>query len=137
MLTHRNMVANLAQIQASLQHGPDDVILAVLPFFHIYGMQVLMNGGLAFGSTVVTMAKFDLEPYLESLAKYRVTRGYVAPPVVVALAKHPNLDSYDLSAMRYLFSGAAPLDGSMSAPLAPAPAPDASGTPDSLLDTAD
>jgi acyl-CoA synthetase (AMP-forming)/AMP-acid ligase II len=114
VLTHRTVVANLVQMQAMLDHGSDDVLLAVLPFFHIYGMQVLMNLGLASGSTVVTMPRFELAAYLEALAAYRVTRAYVAPPIVVALAKHPSVDACDLSALRVVLSAAAPLDGELA-----------------------
>ncbi len=114
MLTHRNLVANLAQMQATVSHGPDDTVLAVLPMFHIYGLQVLMNLSLAHGATVVTMSKFELEPYFAALASHRVTRGYVAPPIVVALAKHPIVDEYDLSALRCVYSAAAPLDSELA-----------------------
>jgi acyl-CoA synthetase (AMP-forming)/AMP-acid ligase II len=110
MLTHRNLVANIVQIGTTAEIGDDDVTLAVLPFFHIYGMQVLMNAGLAYGATIVTMAKFDLGPYLTAMEKYGVTRAYVAPPIVVALAKAPQVDDHDLSKVKAIFSGAAPLD---------------------------
>lgn len=74
-----------------------------------------MNGGLAFGATVVTMPRFDLATYLRALQDHRVTRAYVAPPIVVALAKHPSVEGHDLSALRFVFSGAAPLDAELAA----------------------
>jgi acyl-CoA synthetase (AMP-forming)/AMP-acid ligase II len=111
MLTHRNLVANLVQCQPILSDvGPNTRILAVLPFFHIYGMQVLMNNGLYIGGVVVTLPKFDLPEFLRVIAEHKTDRVYIAPPVAVALAKHPIVDQYDLSAMKTLFSGAAPLD---------------------------
>ena len=64
MLTHRNLVANLCKIEAGLAVEDDEVALAVLPFFHIYGMQVLINGLLAQGITIVTLPRFDLEQAL-------------------------------------------------------------------------
>jgi acyl-CoA synthetase (AMP-forming)/AMP-acid ligase II len=110
MLTHRNLVANLLQTHHSIHIlGPEDVVIGVLPFFHIYGMVVVMNLSLYLGATVVTMPRFELEPFLATLQKYRVTFANVVPPIVLALAKHPVVDNYDLSALRAVFSGAAPL----------------------------
>jgi acyl-CoA synthetase (AMP-forming)/AMP-acid ligase II len=109
MLTHRNLVANVAQVLSGADIRDDETFIAVLPFFHIYGMQVLMNTGLRAGVTIVTMPRFDLEEFLRLHQQYGVTRSFVAPPIVVALAKHPMVDDYDLSALRQVFSGAAPL----------------------------
>ena len=114
MLTHRNLVANLAQSQPLFTVVPDTRVLAVLPFFHIYGMTVVLNLGLYTGATVVTLPKFDLETFLRTIQDYRTNRVYIAPPVAVALAKHPIVDQFDLSAMETLFSGAAPLDAELA-----------------------
>jgi acyl-CoA synthetase (AMP-forming)/AMP-acid ligase II len=115
MLTHRNLVANIAQVLAPAGLGETDTIMAVLPFFHIYGMQVLMNTGLRAGATVVTMPRFDLEEFLRLHQEHRVTRSFVAPPIVVALAKHPIVEQYDLSHVEQFFSGAAPLSAELAA----------------------
>ena len=115
MLTHHNLVANIAQTVAPTRLGADDVIIAVLPFFHIYGMQVLMNSGLSVGATIVTMPRFDLAQFLQLHQDHGVTRCFVAPPIVVALAKHPMVDEYDLSSVRQVFSGAAPLSAELAA----------------------
>ncbi len=109
MLTHRNLVANIAQTIEASRLTAEESFVAVLPFFHIYGMQVLMNAGLRAGATVITMPRFDLELYLRLNAEHACTRAYVAPPIVVALAKHPLVDKFDLKAMAYIMSGAAPL----------------------------
>ncbi len=109
MLTHRNLVANLVQTQAVFRLSSDDVLVAVLPFFHIYGMQVIMNLGLAAGAKVVTLPRFDLEQFLRIVQDERVTRAYVVPPIALGLAKHPLVDRYDVSSLRLAFSGAAPL----------------------------
>jgi acyl-CoA synthetase (AMP-forming)/AMP-acid ligase II len=111
MLTHRNLVANVAQMQPIMDvHEGDERIIAVLPFFHIYGLTVLMNQGLAIGGTVVTLPRFDLDDFLRTLQDQKITRAFVAPPIVLALAKHPLVDQYDLSSLRTVTSGAAPLD---------------------------
>ena len=111
MLTHRNLVSNLAQMSATHHVSEDEKILAVLPFFHIYGMQVVMNHSLYEGATVVSIPRFDLEVFLKAIQEHGITRLYLAPPIVVALANHPIVEQYDLSSVRIVFSGAAPLDG--------------------------
>ena len=113
VLTHRNLIANLVQIEVMGDVTADTKIMAFLPFFHIYGMTVMMNQGLHARATVVTMAKFDLAEFLRIVSEHRVDRLYIAPPVAVALAKHPSIDSYDLSCVKTIFSGAAPLDGEL------------------------
>jgi acyl-CoA synthetase (AMP-forming)/AMP-acid ligase II len=114
MLTHRNLVANLAQMQHVFDLSERDVALAALPFFHIYGMQVLMNGLLANGVTVITMARFDLPAALGLIQEHKVTQFFAVPPMVLALAKHPIIDQYDLSSLRLVFSGAAPLGADLA-----------------------
>jgi acyl-CoA synthetase (AMP-forming)/AMP-acid ligase II len=114
VLTHRNLVANVVQTLVPVELGEDEKLVAVLPFFHIYGMQVLMNVGLAAGATIVTMPRFDLEQFLQLHQDHGITRSFVAPPIAVALAKHPIVDNYDLSALRQVFSGAAPLSAELA-----------------------
>jgi acyl-CoA synthetase (AMP-forming)/AMP-acid ligase II len=114
MLTHRNLVSNIEQALAAITMHEDDAFVAVLPFFHIYGMQVLMNLGLRAGATIVTMPRFDLEQFLSLHQEHRLTLAFVAPPMVVALAKHPIVDNYDLSALRFILSAAAPLSADLA-----------------------
>ncbi|MCF3939398.1 MULTISPECIES: 4-coumarate--CoA ligase family protein [Gordonia] len=109
-LTHRNLVANVAQIKPLQGMTADDVVIAVLPFFHIYGMTVLLNAALYNRGRLVIMPRFDLVEFLENIQNFKVTTAYIAPPVAVALAKHPIVDSYDLSSLTVMMSGAAPLD---------------------------
>jgi len=114
MLTHRNLVANLVQIEDHLAMDEHEVMMAVLPFFHIYGMQIIMNDGLSRGATLVTMPRFDLVQYLALVQEHRATRLFVVPPMVLALARQPIVDDYDLSSVKTLFSGAAPLGGELA-----------------------
>jgi acyl-CoA synthetase (AMP-forming)/AMP-acid ligase II len=115
MLTHKNLVANVAQTLGAIPSAPDERLMAVLPFFHIYGMQCMMNCGLGAGATVVTLPRFDLEQFLRAHQDYRITRSFVAPPIVLALAKHRLVDSFDLSHLRLVNSGAAPLKAELAA----------------------
>ncbi|MFF3310136.1 4-coumarate--CoA ligase family protein [Streptomyces sp. NPDC002952] len=115
MLTHRSIATNLAQLAPTLPMGPGDRILAVLPFFHIYGLTALMNAPLRQGATVVVLPRFDLDTFLAAIQEHRITGLYVAPPIVLALAKHPAVARYDLSSLRYVISAAAPLDAALAA----------------------
>lgn len=113
MLTHRNLIANILQLDAINHFDHDrDTTVAFLPFFHIYGMVVIAMAGLWSGATLVVMPRFELETYLELVEKHRATLLHVVPPVVVALAKHPSVSGRDFSSIRKLFSGAAPLSAS-------------------------
>ncbi|MFF4589083.1 4-coumarate--CoA ligase family protein [Streptomyces sp. NPDC001388] len=115
MLTHRQIATNLAQLDPAITAGPGDRILAVLPFFHIYGLTALMNAPLRQGATVVVLPRFDLETFLAAIQTHRITGLYVAPPIVLALAKHPAVAQYDLSSLKYVISAAAPLDADLAA----------------------
>jgi len=110
MLTHRNLAANVAQIRPLQGMRADDRILAVLPFFHIYGMTVLLNAAMHARARLVIMPSFDLTEFLDNIQTHRCTYAFIAPPVAVALAKHPVVEQYDLSSLRGIMSGAAPLD---------------------------
>ncbi len=114
MLTHANLVANLAQVMASEPISERDTLIGILPLFHIFGMTVVMNFGLAMGATIVTLPRFNLEQFLQTLELYRVTYAYVVPPIILALAKQPVVEHYDLSNLRCLMSGAAPLSAELA-----------------------
>ncbi|KWX21420.1 AMP-dependent synthetase [Mycolicibacterium wolinskyi] len=113
MLTHGNLTANVAQIRPLQGMQADDRLLAVLPFFHIYGMTVLLNAALHARARLIIMPSFDLGEFLGNIAAHKCTYAYIAPPVAVALAKHPLVDSYDLSSLRGIMSGAASLDAEL------------------------
>lgn len=113
MLTHRNIVSQLYQLgthEDTVKLTPEDTLLAVLPFFHIYGMVLLLELALWSGAKVVTIPKFIPDLYLKLLKEHNVTIAHVAPPLINFLAKHPSVDQVlPLPALRELFSGAAPL----------------------------
>ena len=118
MLTHRNLVANLCQLQECFPIDEDDVLVGVLPFFHIYGQTVIMNQGLRAGATIVSMPRFDLDQFLGLIQEHSVSRAYVVPPIALALAKHPAVDAHDLSSLRTIMSGAAPLGAELAGQVA-------------------
>ena len=113
MLSHRNLVAVTRQVEAQAQIDENWRTLGILPFFHIYGLVVLMNFPLYFGGLCVTMPRFDLAEFLRLIQEHRLTHLYVVPPIVLALAKHPLVDQFDLSSVKLVNSGAAPLDAAL------------------------
>jgi acyl-CoA synthetase (AMP-forming)/AMP-acid ligase II len=114
MLTHYNMVANLHQLEEHDLTSERDTMIAVLPFFHIYGMNVIMNLGLFNGATIVTMPRFELEQFLNAMQTYKVTRAHLVPPIILALSKQPIVETFDLSNLEIIMSGAAPLGESLT-----------------------
>jgi acyl-CoA synthetase (AMP-forming)/AMP-acid ligase II len=118
MLTHHNLVSNIFQCLGMDNIREDDVVIAVLPFFHIYGLSVLLNMTLHHGCTLVTMPRFDLQTFLQALQEHKVTRAYVVPPIILALAKQPDVDNFDLRSLRCINSGAAPLGAEVQGALA-------------------
>jgi acyl-CoA synthetase (AMP-forming)/AMP-acid ligase II len=117
-LTHHNMVSNVLQFAFMEgrtfhpfggQDGKGDRQLGVLPLFHIYGLMCGILGSLYLGLEIVLLERFDLVEALGTIEKYRCTFAYVPPPIILAFGKHPAVDKYDLSSLKMLHSGAAPL----------------------------
>jgi len=110
MLTHYNLVANMVQVLASgVNLQPHERGIGVLPFYHIYGMLVVLNLCLYKGVTIVTLPRFELELFLKTMQDYKITRANLVPPIILMLAKQPVVEQYDLSNLKIIMSGAAPL----------------------------
>ena len=114
MLTHRNLVAMLCQIQANDALTEDDTMICVVPMYHLYGLHVVTNVALSQGATVVTLPRYDLNQFLETLQKYAVTVAPLVPPLVLTLARAPEVENYDLSKLRLIHCGAASLAHSVA-----------------------
>ena len=117
MLTHHNLVANICQ--SSIPEFFDlrfdgSTVLGLLPFFHIYGMQATLTSSLYQGARVVIYPKFDPTLFLSTIEKYSVHLAHLVPPIILFLAKHPDVGKYDLSSLRHIISGAAPLGSDLS-----------------------
>ncbi|KAI5848711.1 hypothetical protein DFP73DRAFT_542151 [Morchella snyderi] len=112
MLSHRNLVCNILQVESG-ENGnltaQNDRIIAFLPFFHVYGLTCIMHVSFWSGISTVVMDRFDLAKFCALIQEYKITYSYAVPPVVLLLAKSPIVDNYDLSSMRIINSGAAPL----------------------------
>ena len=112
ILTHRNFIAASVMVPADQDRygDPKNVFLCFLPMFHIFGLSVVTYSQLRRGNTVVSMGKFELGKTLLAVEKYRVSHLFVVPPVMIALAKQSVvMKKYDLSSLRQVGSGAAPL----------------------------
>lgn len=111
ILTHRNLVANALQAGAWLMKEKDatEIFLGAVPFFHVYGMTVVMNLCISLGHTMVLLPQFRVKEVLETIAKYRPTIFPGVPTMYVAINNYPEVSKYDLRSIKACLSGAAPL----------------------------
>lgn len=109
MLTHRNLVSGLVQMQAVERMAPDEVVMGVVPFYHVYGFNVVLNLTLHAGATLVVLPRFNVEEFLRAVQDHAVTTAFLVPPIVRTLARHPLVERYDLGSLRFIMSAAAPL----------------------------
>nr|UGB90596.1 4-coumarate:CoA ligase [Sinopodophyllum hexandrum] len=113
MLTHKGLVTSVAQQvdgeNPNLYMHSEDVMICVLPMFHIYSLNSVLLCGLRVGAAILIMQKFDILQLLELVQKYKVTIAPFVPPIVLAIVKNPASEKYDLSSIRTVMSGAAPM----------------------------
>lgn len=114
MLTHRNLVANVCQCVPIEGIQTGETTVGILPFYHIYGMTVILSMALRQGATVVTMPKFEMEAFCGLVQNHRIKSAYLVPPIILGLAKQPVVDDFDLSSLDFITSGAAPLPVSVA-----------------------
>ncbi|HLH70524.1 MAG TPA: AMP-binding protein [Candidatus Dormibacteraeota bacterium] len=118
MLTHRNLVANLLQMGPVERSSEQDTTLAALPFYHIYGLSVILCLGLYRGVTLVVLPRFEMDVALRAIERWRITRLPLVPPLILRLLRDPQVARHDLSSVRVVVSGAAPLAPELAAELA-------------------
>lgn len=113
ILTHRSLITSVAQQvdgeNPNLYLNEEDVVLCVLPLFHIFSLNSVLLNSLRVGAAMLIMHKFEIGALLELIQRHRVSVAAVVPPLVLALAKNPMVDKFDLSSIRLVLSGAAPL----------------------------
>lgn len=109
MITHFNIVANVLQSMHSAEAREDDVFLSFLPFNHIYGLTYFLCGAIYLGAMQVVMARFDAEECLRFIERYRVTMIFSVQPALLALLNLANAEKYNVSSLRFIWAGAAPL----------------------------
>lgn len=111
MLTHKNLVSNTRMGMHWLYNcrAGEEVLLGVLPFFHVYGMTAVMNLSIMQAYKMVLVPKFDIKMVLEAIKKHRVTLFPGAPTIYIALLNYPELHKYDVSSISACISGSAAL----------------------------
>jgi long-chain acyl-CoA synthetase len=112
MLSHRNLIASLTQIRTFLlyeHHDAQDVGLAIMPFFHVYGMNGLMNLGIHLAATLVLIPQPEIKAIVDAIVVERPTFFTGVPALFVALNNYRNIDKINLTSIKAVFSGAAPL----------------------------
>ncbi|MFJ7467720.1 long-chain-fatty-acid--CoA ligase [Peribacillus frigoritolerans] len=111
MLTHRNLLANTKMCNAWLYKNKrgEERILAILPFFHVYGMTTVLVLSVMEGNTMIIMPKFDVEATLKTIQKQKPTMFPGAPTMYIGLLNHPDIAKYDLSSINACISGSASL----------------------------
>ena len=117
MLTHANLVANTQQVTGwfpDLERGHERM-LAVLPFFHVFAMTVVMNVGLATGAELILLPRFELDQVIEVIARRRPTLFPGVPTIYKAITASPKVGQADLSSIKFCISGGAPLPPDLKA----------------------
>lgn len=111
MLTHKNLLANTKMCNAWLYKNKrgEERILAILPFFHVYGMTTVLVLSVMEGNTMIIMPKFDVEATLKTIQKQKPTMFPGAPTMYIGLLNHPDIAKYDLSSINACISGSASL----------------------------
>ncbi|XP_034577322.1 4-coumarate--CoA ligase-like 1 isoform X2 [Setaria viridis] len=111
ILTHRNFISAAAMVTADQdEHGEGpNVFLCFLPMFHIFGLSVITFAQMQRGNAIVVMSRFDMDSVMAAVERYRVTYLFCVPPVMITLAKLGRAGKYDLSSLKFIGSGAAPL----------------------------
>ncbi len=112
MLTHRNLVANVHQIRSFLMQGHadgEDRVVGILPLFHVYGMNGVMNLGIHLAATVVLLPRLDINMLVEAIRTERPTFFLGVPALFVAVNRYPGIERIDLTCIKGCFSGGAPL----------------------------
>lgn len=110
-ITQLNMLGSVAQMTGTgmIDASTSRVVMGCLPLYHIYGLVVLLHQTVRLGGTVVLMPRYDPLVWLRSVQEHRATLALIVPPIALSLVKHPDIDQYDLTSLRYFICGAAPL----------------------------
>ncbi|KZV74018.1 AMP binding protein [Peniophora sp. CONT] len=114
--THRNLTAMLNMLDATkIASAENDIIIATLPYYHIYGVVQLLLWEVFLGISTIILPKFSPEDFCAAIERYKVTTAFVVPPIVLALVHHPAVAKYNMKSLVYISSGAAPLSGDLVA----------------------
>lgn len=118
MISHRNVIANVLQMRTyegparKAQNLGTQVALGLLPFSHIYGLVPVAHVGTYTGDELIVLPRFELKSFLSAVQKFKIEQIAVVPPILVQLlSSRKEVAKYDLSSIRFVYTGAAPLGG--------------------------
>lgn len=117
MISHHNIISNILQFTTSEQPTREilganhtDVSMCLLPMSHIYGLQVVCHSSTYRGDQLIVLPKFEMNAYLHATATFKINVLFIVPPIIIAMIKNKRTcDQFDLSSVRVVFTGAAPL----------------------------
>lgn len=122
MISHKNVIANVLQmatfegpwrkslIEPGNQSDYTENVLGLLPLNHIYALVVIAHLGVYRGDGVIVLPKFEFKSFLEAIQKYKIACLYLVPPIIITMTKSRDVvKQYDLSSVKSIFTGAAPL----------------------------
>ncbi len=112
MLTHFNMVSNIAQLSQTFELSELDIAMTVLPLYHIYGLNVCMNQAIWLGAAQVVTPRFKVKEFCELIEQYQVTYSLCVPPIFLEVVRHledPNIKGYNWRNLKIFNNGAAPI----------------------------
>ncbi len=110
-LSHRNLVANVLQMKAYYPQGEEggERLLAIIPFFHVFSMTVMMNYGVMMGAEIVLLPRLDIVQMLKTIAKTQPTIMAAVPTLFNAVLQYKHAHKYPMTSLRFALSGGAPL----------------------------
>ncbi|KAL8725018.1 MAG: hypothetical protein Q9166_007617 [cf. Caloplaca sp. 2 TL-2023] len=121
-ISHRNVISNVLQLttyespfrdrltKTGDQNSTTEVAIGLLPQSHIYALVVVCHATIYRGDQVINLPKFELHSYLKAIQQFKINMLYLVPPIIITMVNNkPVCDEYDLSTVRGLFTGAAPL----------------------------
>ncbi|XP_066929646.1 uncharacterized protein [Clytia hemisphaerica] len=114
IISHFSMINCLLQVREFFGENMPDNVLAAIPVYHMYGMVLFLFVNPYHGNRVYTLPKFDPVQFLSSIQNYKIGRICIAPPILLFLTKSPLVDQYDMSSLKSIIVGAAPVDEQLS-----------------------
>ncbi|KAK6533629.1 hypothetical protein TWF694_002564 [Orbilia ellipsospora] len=119
LISHFNMITNISQIYLYgttwRDYSEPSAVLALLPQSHIYSLVCMVQTEPYIGHSAVILPKFELTSFLACIQKYKLSFLFLVPPIMILLAKNKHIvDKYDLSSVKFIMTGAAPLTAEMS-----------------------
>lgn len=111
MLSHANLWSNMIMAERwffAAKKG-QEIMMGVLPFFHVFALSVVMNLSVRIGATIVALPRFDLKQTLQAISRYKPTIFPAVPTIYTAINNFVGLKKFDISSIKYCISGGAPL----------------------------